>query len=157
MKNKEQVPEEYDAPNRGEQVADTVQDYDYPTDADKEPELMQPDWSEDQPIPVYIVERPETPQILDWTGNRFVIGENAVEIVGARRNRTRTIISNEGTDAVFLARDMAVSTELNLRLAANASIEMLHNGAVWARCASGDTATVDVLQEYTVELDSLHA
>lgn len=153
MRNKEQMPDEYDAPDRGEQVADTVQAYDYPTDTDKEPELMQPDWSEDQPIPVYLVNRPEAPQIFDWTGGRFVITESAVEIVGARRNRTRAVITNEGTDPVFLGRDMAVSTELNFRLAANASIEMLHNGAVWARCASGESGTVNVLQEYTVELD----
>lgn len=149
-----QGPEEYEAPTRAEQPPTSNQDIDYPDQDDKTPEVMEPDWSHDQPIPVYIVERPEAPQVLDWSGLRVSVTANAVELVGARRNRTRCIIQNEGTNEVYLRRDMAVSTGLDFAVPANGSIEMLHNGSVWARCATGESATVNVLQEFTVELDS---
>lgn len=152
-----QGPEEYEAPTIAEQPPTSNQDIDYPTDADTEPEPMQPDWSDDNPIPVYIVERPEIPQVLDWSSQRMPVTDNAIQIVGARRNRTRVVVKNEGTDAVHIGRDEQVIDAFNFRLAANEELEMLHNGAVWARCASGDTATVNVMQEYTVELDTRHA
>lgn len=140
-----------------DRTPDTNQDYDYPTDADKQPDFPEPDWSHDQPIPVYVVERPEAPQVLDWSSTQINVTANAVEILGARRNRTRVIIKNDGTNAVIIGKDMALNTALNFSLSANEQIEMLHNGSVWARCAAGETATVNVMQEFTVELDSPHA
>lgn len=149
-----QEPAEYVAPTIAEQPPTSNQDIDYPTEGDKDALFPEPDWSEDNPIPVYVVERPETPQVLEWSSLRVPVTDSAIQLAGGRRNRTRVVVKNEGTDAVHIGRDEQVSDAFNFRLAANEEIEMLHNGAVWARCASGDTATVDVIQEYTVELDS---
>lgn len=140
-----------------DRTPDTNQDYDYPTDADRQPDFPEPDWSEDKPIPVYVVERPETPQVLEWSSNQIGVTDRAVEIAGARRNRTRMIVKNDGADTVYIGRDMALNTALNFTVKSGEQIEMLHNGAVWAKCASTETATVNVIQEYTVELDSPHA
>lgn len=149
-----QGPDEYVAPTIAEQPPTSNQDIDYPTDADTEPAPLQPGWSEENPIPVYMVERPEIPQVMEWSSQRVPVTDNAIQIVGARRNRTRVVVRNEGTDAVHVGRDEQVTDAFNFRIAANEDLEMLHNGAVWARCASGDSATVNVMQEYTVELDT---
>lgn len=153
-----QGPDEYVAPTRAEQPPTSNQDIDYPGPDDVTPEAMEPDWSEDRPIPVYIVDRQETPEIQDWSGLRVSVTGNAVEVVGARRNRTRTVIQNEGPNEVYLRRDMAVNTTgLDLAIPVNGSLEMLHNGSVWARCSTGESATLNVLQEFSVELDSPYA
>lgn len=154
-KHNQSDPAEYVAPQRVDQPETTNQDYDYATDADKEPAIAQPDWSEDQPIPVYIVERPAIPQILDWSSLRVAVGDQPVQLVGARRNRTRTIVKNEGPDPVFVGQDMTINA-MGFRLAANEREEFLHNDSIWARCDAGKTGTVSVLQEFTVELDSPH-
>lgn len=153
-----QGPQDYEAPTRAEQPPTSNQDIDYPGPEDVTPQAMEPDWSHDQPIPVYIVDRQETPQFEDWSGIRVAVTANAVELVGARRNRKRCVIQNEGTNEVYLRRTMDVNTTgLDFAVPANGSIEMLHNGSVWAKCAAGESATVNVLQEFTVDLDSPYA
>lgn len=151
-----QEPQEFVAPQRVDQPPTTNQDIDFPTEADKEPQPLEPDWSEDRPIPVYVVDREETPQISEWSSVRFGVTDQPVELAGSRRNRNRLLIRNEGVNEVYLGNDMTVNS-MNYGLPANAEVEMLHNGSVWARCASGESATVNIIQEYTVELDSPHA
>lgn len=153
-----QGPQEYDAPTRAEQPPTSNQDIDYPGPQDTTPVAETPDWSHDNPIPVYLVERPQTPQVQDWSGLRVSVTANAVELVGARRNRTRCVIQNEGTNEVYLRPTMDVNTTgLDMAIPANGSVEMLHNGSVWAKCSTGESATVNILQEYTVELDNPYA
>lgn len=149
-------PEEYIAPERGEQIQDGADhDTDFPGEADTQPEqLFEPDWSHDNPIPVYIVSTPEVPQIVEWSSTRITVQDAPVQILGAKRNRVRAIIQNEGGGAIFIGPDMSVSTALayKLNVAANYTIEMTHNSDVWARCAAGDSAVINVIQEYVVEL-----
>lgn len=150
------TPHEYEAPTRAEQPPTSNQDFDYPTDADKATanEFDEPDWSEANPIPVYIVERPEIPQILDWSSDRAtIVDTESDQIAGARTNRTRIVVRNEGPDPIFIDRGPETMPAFSSRLAANEREEMFHNGAVWARCDTGKTAVVSVIQEFTVELD----
>ena len=149
--------EEFEAPDRGEQITHgTNQDFDYPADTDTQPEkLAEPDWSEDNPIPVYIVNTPEVPQISDSSYERFIIVDSSVEIAGKKRNRTRMIVKNESqsTAEVYIDKSQAVTTAFSFRLNAGDELELKHNDSVWARCDTGDTATVSVVQEYNVPLD----
>lgn len=148
--------EEFHAPQRADQPKTTNQDFDYPTDADKPKahEYMEPDWSEDHPIPVYVVERPEIPQLQEWSSERFLtVDTSAVQVAGSRRNRNRLVIRNEGPDPVYLDREQGVMPAFSYRLAANEREELFHNAQVWARCDVGKSATVSVVQEYTVPLD----
>lgn len=160
MDNKRNAnPQEYIAPLRADQPETSNQDFDYPTDADKPiaNEFPEPDWSENNPIPVYVVERPEIPQVLNWSSERFLtVDTGAVQIAGSRRNRTRMVIRNEGPDPVFVDPEASVMAAFSFRIAANEDLELLHNASVWARCDVGKSATVSVAQEYTVELDKHH-
>lgn len=150
-----ETPAEYEAPNRGEQITHgTNQDFDHPTDADTQSEqLAEPDWSEDNPIPVYIVRTPEVPQVTDWSSERFVVSDSAVNVAGSRRNRTRAIVKNEGTDPVFIDPQQGVNSAFSFRLAANEEIELKNNGPIWARCDATKTCTLSIVQEYNVPLD----
>lgn len=148
-----QSPEDYEAPKRGEHVETTNQDFDYPTEVDKEPELPEDVWSEDTPIPVYIVDRTETPELQNWSSERFQVVDSAIQLAGARRNRTRMVVKNEGADPVFIDPEQSVTSAFSFRLAANEEVELLHNASVWARCDATESAQVSVIQEYTVSLD----
>lgn len=151
-------PAEYEAPERGEQITHgTNQDSDYPSEADTQPEqLAEPDWSENNPIPVYVVRStPEVPQIQDSSYSRYTIVDSAVEIAGSKRSRRRMVIKNESqsTAEVYVDRDHTVTPAFSFRLNAGDDLELKHNDAVWAKCDTGDTAAVSVLQEYDVQLD----
>lgn len=148
-------PAEYEAPNRGEQITHgTNQDSDYPSENDTQPEhLAEPDWSEDNPIPVYVVRTPEVPQITDWSSERFIVSDSAVNVAGSRRNRTRAVVKNEGPDQVFIDPQQGLSSAFSFGLKLDEEVELKHNGAIWARCDSGDTATLSIVQEYNVPLD----
>lgn len=158
MEDKTKKDADYVAPVIGEEVnSGENQDYDYPADQDTKPvDFPEPDWSADNPIPVYQVDRPQIPDIVEWSSNRITIVDQPVQIIGANRNRLRALIQNEGGGAVYIGPDMSVSTAMayKLNVAANYTIEMTHNSDVWARCAAGDSAVVNVLQEYTVNLDN---
>lgn len=152
----QQTPEEYVGPDRGETVETTNQDYDYPTTSDKPGDLYKPEWGDDNPIPVYVVERPRQPQITEWSSERFIVADSAVQIAGSRRNRVRMVVKNEGTDSVYIDPTQGVNAAFSFRLAQNEEVELTNNGQVWARCEATDTATISVVQEYDVPLDDRH-
>jgi hypothetical protein len=148
-------PVEFEAPKRGEQInhgENQASDYTAETDTQAEP-LMEPDWSEDNPIPVYIVHTPEVPQITDWSSERFVITETAVNVAGSRRNRKRAVVKNEGPDPVYIDPGQGVGSAFSYGLKLDEEIELKNNGAIWARCDATDTATLSIVQEYDVPLD----
>ena len=152
------MSEEFVAPVRGDVVSDeTSQDRpDYATDMDTvvtaydNPE----EWGDQNPIPVYVTNPAATPELQDWTSQRvFVTEAQATQLVGARRNRTRAFVKNEGPDDIYLGRE-ATTTSPNHSYLLSAMndrvVELFHNSAIWAICAAGDTANVSVLEEYTV-------
>jgi hypothetical protein len=148
-------PGEYDAPERVDQPKTSNQDYDYPTDADKGFEPLKPDWDESNPIPVYIVERPEIPQKLDHATDRILVTAlKSEQLAGSRENRTRLVLRNEGPDPVYIGPTSDVMPAFASRLAINEREEFFSNASMWARCDPTKTATVSIVQEFTVELDT---
>lgn len=155
---KEKTGQEFDAPERGEQInSGENQAFDYPTDTDnRKIEYAEPDWSEDNPIPVYVVKgEPDIPVVNNASYERYAITDAAVEIAGAKRTRTRMIVKADAgnTDEVYIDRDVNISTAFSYRLDKGEQVELRNNDRLWARCASGKTGNVSVLQEYDVPLD----
>lgn len=146
---------DYVAPPLGEHVPDTVQHHDYPTQEDAAPiQLPEPDWSETNPVPVVIVSDAETPQFRDYSSDRFTVQANdAAEIAGAKRTRTRLLITNnDETNSVFIDKHPLMSVSMVYEIRADQTLEMFHNQSVWARCSSGQTADISVIQEYDVDM-----
>jgi hypothetical protein len=147
-------PPEYVAPIRGEQVDESVQHYDYADQNAAVESLPDPGYSDDTPLPVYIVSEAQTPEINMWSSSRMAVTDNpSVHVTGARANRTRLLIRNEGESPVHISRSQDVNIALAFRLKLDEMVELLHNQDVWARCATGGVATISVVEEYTVELD----
>lgn len=119
-------------------------DYGFP-DEDEEPE----------PIPVYQVSPPPDafPRKL-WNSSNYLIKDTAQRIVGARRSRySVAIVNHDATDDVFIGPEMGVLPNVNGKIAAGASIELTHNGSIWAVCSSGLTAALSIFEEYQAEED----
>lgn len=153
----------YEAPHRGEYEADARND---PPETYQTPEdTAIPDFGtaeiDQEPVPVFLVnpDNPETPRI-NWAANRSKIGQDAVMIAGSRIERVRMLIQNEGGGAIYIgptaqsvrADDAAgaLGFGYKLNVAANYVIELTHNAQVWARTAQGDSAVVNVLEEWRV-------
>lgn len=151
--------QEFHAPTRGDDqvYSGSNQDFDYPTDADnKKVEYAAPDWSEDNPIPVFIVKgEADIPVINNASYERYALTDAAVEIAGAKRTRTRMIIKADkgNTDEVYIDRDVNISTAFSYRLDPGEFVELNNNDRLWGRCAPTKTGNVSVIQEYDVPLD----
>ena len=157
---------DWEPPLRGQYEADARNDPRMPfetTDApihhfDPEPVIEQ------IPVPVYDVSPKDQPQIKDMTSQRFVIASDPVLITGARRERTRIVITNDGLKPVYIGTDPqiqadqasgAIGSHFKLpnptATAPPSMIELFHNSQVWCRCAAGDTTTVNAIEEFTVD------
>lgn len=122
----------------------------YPTEP--YPVEVDPDAHDDAPIPVVVVDSVEPSDYRDWSGEPFLVDENrAIHIAGARPNRARMVIRNNGPDTVYLLRNAVSGVAFGFPLATGADIEMTHNFDVWAICAATDTASIGVLQEYVID------
>lgn len=146
---------EYEAPARGDAVPQQAgEDIDYVGEAATVDDYPKPDWSEENPIPVYDVSRQDTPELIEWTASRGPVSSAAaVQLFGARRNRNRAVLYNAGPNSVYLGQNDQLNRELSYELAMGAALELTHNSAVYARCVDAETAVVSWLQEYTVSLD----
>lgn len=125
-----------------EQVGDLA--YGFP-DEDEEPE----------PIPIYQVSPPPVafPRKL-WNSSQYKITDTPQRIVGGRRSRySVAIVNHDAANDVFIGPEMGVQGVVNGKIIAGASIELTHNGSVWAICSSGLTATVSIFEEYQAEED----
>lgn len=160
MNDKKNEAEDYVAPVIGEEVnSGENQDFDYQTEEDNKPvEYAEPDWTHDNPIPVYIVETgtAEIPVVNDASYERFTITDVASEIAGSKRTRTRMIVKAEkaNTDEIYIDRNQSVNTAFSFRLDAGESVLLENNDRLWARCAPTKTALLSVIQEYDVPLDT---
>lgn len=149
---------EYVAPPRGVDVMteSTNQDVDYPVAGEPIQEWRHPDdWTNENPLPVYQVQLPNPQSISQWSGERFFVDSGQpVELAGAKRNRTRLLLKNKGPNSVFLNDNSSVNTALAYELAmGDEPLELRHNSNVWAKCATGETASVSVVQEWDVDMD----
>lgn len=153
----ERIGEDYDAPDRGDSLdSGESQATDYPTEDAPIPELAEPEYSEALPVPVYDVSPDKEPEIIGWSSQRLTVtSDRPVELAGARRNRTRLLIFNEGTDTVYVGVNAQVSANFAYGMGATlgTTLELLHNSSVWAICAATETATVNVVEEYVIDTD----
>lgn len=151
------MSQSYEAPERGEDVHLESWERDYPTDEDTTiVEFPEPDWSAAEPIPVYVVNPASAPEVKDWSSSRAYVTTQPVEVAGARRNRSRLFIRNEGPDDCYIGGDATtVSAGHSYKVGATNDrvIELWHNSSVFALCASGDEATLNIIDEYTVDMN----
>lgn len=118
---------------------------DYPTGEDVTEE------GEDLPtLPVSM--DPLEPQREDvlWAPNQVgVVADRATQLAGRSLARRRLLLINlAGADTAFLLRDPTAAIWSGVALAGGSQVEMFHNDAVWARCATGEATTVSVVSEY---------
>lgn len=128
---------------------------DYPSGADVGHIPVTPVQTEDDAVLVRVVGTPAPPETdVEWEAYPAFVENRSVEIAGANRNRMRLFIRNgnaAGGDSVYLTPLGSTPREFGYVLEAQDAVEMFHNRAVWARTASGDSATLSVFVEYVVE------
>lgn len=108
----------------------------------------------DATIPVEVVNvLPTVQPLTGWSTGQFTVDEfDATQLLGANRNRTRAVVTNnDDADPVFLTDDSTTPTQFGYRLGFGVSLELFHNRQVWARTATGVTCTVSVLAEYIID------
>lgn len=106
-------------------------------------------------VAVRVVNAPSPPEtITEWQAFPVFVSTSAVEIVGANRNRSRAFIRNanaSGGNECYLLPSGSTPREFGYMLEAQDAAEFFHNQAVWAQCATGESATLYVFVEYVVE------
>lgn len=110
---------------------------------------------EDAPLQVDIGQSIPQTRPRDWSANRTQIqNTRTTHLAGWEPNRTRMFIrNNEASVSVFLGRNETDLVFAMYELGPGESIEMWHQGDVWALCDGSDTAYVSVMQEYTLTED----
>jgi hypothetical protein len=74
-----------------------------------------------------------------------------VRLAGDSPTRRRLYIrNNDDADSVFLGRNQTDSQFAMYELVAGQSVEMFHQGEVWAICATGLTVSLAVFQEFVL-------
>lgn len=128
-------------------------DVDFPTEESTEPEQLGWEHSEIEPIPVYQVGIPPVADVIVGFGSdRYTVTTNPVQCAGANRNRTSlSIVNHSTTNEVYIAGTPQVSSAFSGKIDAGASLDLEHNSAVWAICATGESAEISVFQEYTLD------
>lgn len=118
------------------------------------PEVFHDDDQLQEPIPVVVVDTVEPADYVDCAFEQFTIdGEAPVRIAGARDNRTRLIITNMGTEAVYLVRSANGGSFTGAPVPVNGIVELTTNRDVYATCADSETATIGVMQEFVIDDD----
>jgi hypothetical protein len=128
---------------------------DYPSGEDTGHAIVSPDADVDDAVLVRVVETPALPEsFVDWQAFPAFIADNAVQVAGANRNRTRMFIRNGNAaagESVLLMPEGTTPREFGYVLEAQDAVEFFHNGPVWAQCAAGESAPLSVFVEYVAE------
>lgn len=108
------------------------------------------DAGDDEPLRVDIGQPIPQPRARDWSANRTQIqNSRTTHLAGWEPNRTRLFIqNNDASVSVFLGRNETDLVFAMYELGPGESVEMWHQGDVWALCDGTDVAFVSVLQEY---------
>jgi glutamine phosphoribosylpyrophosphate amidotransferase len=87
----------------------------------------------------------------NYSQSVVAVDDDWTALVGASVGRNTLLIANHGADTVYIAIGTPPSTAVEAYpLAIGAKLELINaapDAAVWARCASTDTASVSVLAE----------
>jgi len=163
------VPEHYEGvsfPYRGTEShgvnppkdIDPEEYYDIQTQDDgPNPYPVAPDIKEEDPIPVRIVQK-SSRERRAWRGKQIAVTDQKIQILGRHEKRGKVVIRNTtmSTNNVYIAEDQSVSpyTGFILRNAAavSGSLDLNTTEEIWAVCDTGETATVFVAYEYSVDL-----
>lgn len=147
------APDEYQAPDRGEQVLSETPASDFPGKESTLVPFPDPDFSDMQPVPVYDVTPDADPEQVLFSATSMTITSEAVEIAGAKPSRKRLVILNTGPDSVTIGPDQGISAVFGFILPINQSITLENNARVFARCAATKTAGLSIIQEYGLNVD----
>lgn len=123
---------------------------DYPSAEETEPYKEEPYAPESEPLEVVVTNMPTEAEDRDWSAGTMTIEDTRmVRLAGDAPTRRRLYIrNNDDTDSVFLGRNQTDSRFAMYELTAGQSVEMFHQGEVWAICASGLTVSLAVFQEF---------
>lgn len=124
-------------------------DYEVPGD-EETPDVAVADEDASEPLPVTIVDSPAPREAWRWSGSRYPINaDRATRVAGQDLVRRRIVLhNNDSANSVFLLSNITQPVWSAYQLAPGETLELLHNGDVWAICDTGDTAELSVASEF---------
>jgi hypothetical protein len=107
--------------------------------------------AEPDPVPVRIVEGRTAREIKEWRVDLFTLNRvDAQRIANRMDNRTSLKIVNAGPNTAFV--DRHNNTVGGIPLTTGGELSLDSTAEVWGRVANGETASLRILVEYTVEV-----
>jgi hypothetical protein len=107
---------------------------------------------EHEPLEVIVANMPAETENRDWSAGTMTVQDTRmVRLAGDSPTRRRLYIrNNDDADSVFLGRNQTDSLFAMYELVAGQSVEMFHQGEVWAISATGLTVSLAVFQEFVL-------